>query len=129
MRIKFRSVLLATATLCATAAFAADTATVNIPFSFVSQGQTFPAGKYVATLDRNNNLIDLSSVDASVSAHWMTGPAEYNPDNEKLTMKFADAGNSHYLSSVQLGPRVASRLDTPSRHHNAGSNAAAVSGQ
>jgi len=130
MRIMIRSVILATASLCATAAFAADRAVVDIPFNFVSNGQTFPAGRYAATLDSNQNVLALSSMtDCKVSAHWIAGPAEFNPNNEKLTLKFDDLGDSHMLRSVQFGPRITSRLDAPSRHHDAGSIAATVSGQ
>jgi hypothetical protein len=130
MRIMIRSVVLATASLCATAAFAADKAGVDVPFTFVSHGQSFPAGQYAATLDINHNVLALSSMtNTKVSAHWTAGPADYNPNDEKLTLKFDDTGNSHYLRTVQLGPRITSRLDAPARHHDAGSIAATVSGQ
>lgn len=131
MRIMIRTVFLATASLCATAAFAANqTATVNIPFNFVSHGETYPAGKYVASLDQNHNVIALNNAtNTRVSAHWIAGPADTNPNDEKLTLKFDDSGNNHYLQSVQLGPRITSRLDAPSRHQSAGSTEAAVNGQ
>lgn len=130
MRIILRSAVLATATLCATAAFAAEKTVVDIPFNFVSQGQTFPAGQYAATLDQNRNLITLSSTsNTKISATWSAGPADYKVGDEKLTLKFDDSGNSHSLRTVQLGPRVTSRLDVPSRHHDAGSIAATAVGQ
>jgi hypothetical protein len=130
MRTIIRTVVLATASLCATAAFAADQAVVNIPFNFQSQGHAFPAGNYVATLDTNHNVLALRNAsDTSVAAYWAAGPAEYNPTDEKLTLKFDDLGNSHTLRTLQLGPRITSRLDAPARHHDAGSIAATVSGQ
>jgi hypothetical protein len=130
MRIMLRSVVLATATLCATAAFAAEKAVVDIPFNFVNQGHSYPAGKYAATLEPQFNLIRLSSMEnAKVSASWVAGPADFDPTDEKLTLKFDDSGNSHFLRTVQLGPRVTSRLDAPSRHHDAGSIATTVNGQ
>jgi hypothetical protein len=130
MRIMIRSVILATASLCATAAFASDKAVVNIPFNFVSQGHSYPAGKYAATIDPIHNVLSLSSMtDMKVSARWIAGPADYNPNNEKLTLKFDDLGNTHTLCTVQLGPEITSRLDAPARHHNAGSIEATVSGQ
>ncbi|MGC2160550.1 MAG: hypothetical protein WA634_01450, partial [Silvibacterium sp.] len=124
------SAVLAAATLCATSAFAANKAVVNIPFNFVSQGHSFPAGQYVATVDTNHNVLALSSTtNTKVSAHWVAGPAGDNPNDEKLILKFDDLGNKHTLRTVQLGPEVTSRLDAPSRHHDAGSIAATVSGQ
>ncbi len=131
MRIISRSVILAAATLCATAAFAADQAVVNIPFNFESGGKSFPAGRYIATLDQNHDVLMLDSTTSPrVSAHWTAGPADYNPNNEKLILKFDDLGSSHHtLRSVQLGPRITSRLDAPARHHDAGSIVAPASGQ
>jgi hypothetical protein len=130
MRTMIRSVVLATASLCATAAFAANQAVVNIPFNFVSQGHAFPAGKYIATLDSTHSILALNNAtDTRVSARWVAGPADYNPNDEKLTLKFDDLGNSRTLRTVQLGPRITSRLDAPARHHDAGSIAATVSGQ
>ena len=130
MRVMTRSVILATASLCATAAFAADKAVVNIPFNFQSKGESFPAGRYIAALDRDHNVLALSSAtNPSVSAHWIAGPADCNPNDEKLILKFDDQGNAHMLRTVQLGPRITSRLDAPARHHDAGSIVAEVSGQ
>ncbi|HUY80951.1 MAG TPA: hypothetical protein VMU92_04440 [Acidobacteriaceae bacterium] len=125
-----RSAIFATAAICATAAFAADRAEVNIPFSFVSQGKSFPAGRYSATLDANHNVLELSNVkDASYSAHWTANPADFHARNEKLTLKFDDLGHSHHLRTMQLGPRITSRLDAPVSRLNAGSIVASASGQ
>jgi hypothetical protein len=130
MRTMIRTLVFAAASLVATAAFAADQAVVNIPFNFQSQGRAYPAGKYVATLDYNHNVLALRNADdASVSARWVAGPADYNPNDEKLTLKFDDRGNDHLLRTMQLGPRITSRLDAPARHHDAGSIGATVSGQ
>ena len=130
MRIMMRSVILATASLCATAAFASDKAVVNIPFNFVSQGHSYPAGQYTATVDPIHNVLSLSSMtDTKVSARWVAGPADYNPNDEKLTLTFDDLGNTHALCTMQLGPKITSRLDAPARRHHAGSMVATVSGQ
>jgi hypothetical protein len=125
-----RSAIFATAAICATAAFAAERAVVDIPFNFVSQGKSFPAGRYAATLDPNQNVLELSNVsNAKLSAHWAVGPADFKPGDEKLTIKFDDLGNSHHLRTMQLGSRITSRLDAPGSRLNAGSIAASESGQ
>lgn len=131
MRTILRSAVLATVSvLCATAAFAVDRTVVNIPFNFVSQGKAFPAGQYIATLDLNHNVLSLSSAtNTALSARWAAGPADCDPNNEKLILKFNDLGNTHMLSSIQLGPRITSRLDARSRHHHAGSIEAELGGQ
>jgi hypothetical protein len=125
-----RSAIFATAAICATAAFAADRTVVDIPFNFVSQGMSFPAGRYAATMDSNQNVLELSNLyHPKVSAHWTARPAEFIPGAEKLTLKFDDLGQRHTLRTMQLGPRITSRLDAPGRRHNAGSIAATDSGQ
>ena len=130
MNTIIRSAIFATAAICATAAFAADRAVVDIPFNFVSQGKSFPAGRYAATLDLNHNVLELSNVsDASYSARWIAGPADFNPSDEKLTIKFDDLGPDRQLRTMQLGPRITSRLDAPVSRRNAGSIAATASGQ
>lgn len=130
MRIIVRSLVLATAALCATAAFAANKAVVDVPFNFTSQGQAFPAGQYVATLNMFDDVLALySTTNTKLSAHWIANPADYNPKGKKLTLKFDDLGNGYTLRTIQLGSRITPRLDAPSRHHDAGSIAATVSGQ
>ncbi|HEV2464865.1 MAG TPA: hypothetical protein VGT04_13755 [Acidobacteriaceae bacterium] len=129
MRHPIHSAILTGMVLVATSAFAASKATVNIPFSFSSQGHSYPAGQYVATLDTTHNVLALSNkTETAISARWVVGPADYNPNEEHLTLKFDDLGNSHTLRTVQLGPRITSRLDAPARHHDAGATAT-VSGQ
>jgi len=44
MRPMIRMFVLAAASASATAAFAFDRVTVNVPFNFETQGKTFPAG-------------------------------------------------------------------------------------
>lgn len=131
MRMIPRFVVLAAATFCATAAFAASKAVVNIPFNFESKGESFPAGQYVVTLESNDSILGLTSMtNPKLSAHWTAGPADYNPNKEMLTLKFDDLGSTHHtLRTMQLGPRITSRLDAPARHHDAGSIVAPASGQ
>ena len=130
MRTIARSAVLAVVSLCATAAFAVDRAVVDVPFNFVSQGKAFPAGRYIASLDVNHNVLALNSAtDTRVAARWAAGPADFDPNDEKLILKFSALGNIHTLSSVQLGPRITPRLDARSRHHDAGSIGAELGGQ
>lgn len=130
MKITKYTVVLAAIAFCASSAFAADKATVNIPFSFEAGGHSYPAGQYVAQLDLGRNIIQLNSTSkTNVSARWTAGPADFNPNDEKLILKFDDLGSHHMLRTVQLGPRITSRLDAPARQGSAGSAAMTVSGQ
>ena len=112
MRTLINSTVMAMVILCATAALAANKAEVSVPFSFHAQHQDFPAGKYLITVDTQHNLLTLNSeTNTKLSARWITGPADSNIQDEKLTLKFDGSGSHHTLRSIQLGNRITSRLD------------------
>jgi hypothetical protein len=130
MRNIFRSLVFASAALCASAAFAADKAVVNVPFNFEIHGKQLPAGRYAATLDSRHNMITLSSTtDTHQSMTWVVSPAESDSSAPMLCMKFDDAGYIFKLHTIQLGPHITSVLDAPTKRHDAGSLVAVVSGQ
>jgi hypothetical protein len=129
MRFMLRSLILTSAALFATSAFAADTAVVNVPFNFESHGQAYPAGRYTVTLDKNENVLILRSVlNTSQHTTWVASPAESRA-NSPICLTFDEAGSTHELRTVQFGTRITSILDAPAKHHGAGSSVAAVSGQ
>jgi len=126
----FQSAVIASAVLFTATAFAASRAVVSIPFDFQAHGKTFPAGQYIATVDVQHNLVTLASAtDTKVSARWIAGPADSNPNDEKLTLTFDDHGSRHDLRTMQLGPRITSRLDAPSRHESSTTLSAGIGGQ
>ena len=117
MRSLINSTVMAMVLLCATAALAANKAEVSVPFSFHAQHQDFPAGKYLITVDTQHNLLTLNSeTNTKLSARWVTGPADTNIQDEKLTLKFDGSGSHHTLHSIQLGNRITSRLDASPRN-------------
>jgi hypothetical protein len=129
MRFVLRSLVLTSAALFATAAFAADKAVVTVPFNFESHGQAFPAGQYEVSLDLHENVITMSNTNTAQTVMWTASPADYADGSPLLRVKFDDAGSMHELHSVQIARRVTSVLDAPAKHHDAGSSVAAVSGQ
>ena len=130
MRFMLRTLVLTYAALCATAAFAAEKAVVNVPFNFESHGQAFPAGRYDITLDMNANVLTLrNATNTAQSISWIASPADCDQASPVLHMIFDDAGSTRELHSVQLGTRITPVLDAPARNHGAGSSVAAGSGQ
>lgn len=130
MRFMLRSLVLTSAALCATAAFAAPKVVVNVPFNFETHGQAFPAGQYAVTLDLHSNVLTLSNTEnTKQSVMWAVSPAESIATTPVLSMKFDDAGYTHELHSIQLGARITSVLDAPAKRHNAGSSVVAAGGQ
>jgi hypothetical protein len=129
MRSILRSFILTSAALCASAAFAADSGVVNIPFNFESHGIAFPAGRYAASLDTYKNVLTFRNTQNSkASALWPVSPAD-SANAKVLRLTFDDLGDVHALHSVQIGSRITPVLDAAARRHNAGSYVAAVSGQ
>lgn len=130
MRFMLRSLVLTSAALCATAAFAASKVVVTVPFNFESHGQAFPAGKYEVSLEMNKSVLKLSNLtNTSQSVNWLVSPADYTSTSPVLQMKFDDAGMSHELHTIQLGTRITSVLDAPIKGHDAGSSVVTAGGQ
>ncbi len=110
MQLNLRTLLLTSAALCSTAAFAADHANVNVPFAFTAHGQSFPAGTYSVAMDASHNLVTLSSkADSTKEFSWLVGPAEVAPT--PAVIKFDQVGSDYALKTIQLGDRVTSNLD------------------
>jgi hypothetical protein len=130
MRSMLRALVLTTAAICASAAFAADRMVVNIPFNFENHGKVYPAGQYMASLDMNMSLLTLrNTTDARMNLSWVTSPADYNPSAKVLRLQFNDQEGTKQLHTIQLGSRITSVLDAPAKRHDAGSLVAVVSGQ
>lgn len=130
MRSMLRTFVLTSAALCATAAFAADRAVVNVPFNFETHGISFPAGHYSASLSMNKSVLTLTNMEnPKESILWTVSPADETAIQKPLLMKFDESGSTHQLRTIQLGSRITPRLDAPATRHDAGSLVAAVSGQ
>jgi outer membrane usher protein FimD/PapC len=114
MKFTLKTLVVPAVALCATAAFAANLARVNVPFSFTAQGQSYPAGRYQVTTDMNHNFVTLANeTDANKHLTWLVGPAEAAKMPAVVT--FDQTGASYYLKTVQMGDRVTPNLDTHSK--------------
>ncbi len=60
MLMSFRNLVLSSAALCTTAAFAAEQTRVEVPFSFVAKNHAYQAGSYTVTVDWTKSLVTLS---------------------------------------------------------------------
>ena len=59
MLLSFRNLVLSSAALCTTAAFAAEQKKVEVPFSFVAKNHAYQAGSYTVTVDWTKSLVTL----------------------------------------------------------------------
>ena len=108
----FKTLILTSAALCATAAFAASQARVNVPFSFTTKGQSFPAGDYEVSLDSRNNFVTMAS--KSEPTRQIIRRVEQTDVGEVPVMLDFDKTRSGYtLQSIQFGtwatPKTSSR--------------------
>ncbi len=114
MKLTLKTLVVPAVALCATAAFAANVARVDVPFSFTAQGQSYPAGSYEVTTDANHNFVTLANeTDASKHLTWLVGPADTSKMPTVVT--FDEAGNGYSLKTVQIGNRITPNLDSKSK--------------
>ena len=118
MRPMIRMFLLAAVAASATAAFASETMTVNVPFDFEAHGKAFPAGKYAVEFDSTENALTLiSKTDTRKSFMWVASPADYSPDMARLALKFDnEADGTRALRSIRLASWETPVLDKRERH-------------
>ncbi|HEX8711004.1 MAG TPA: hypothetical protein VF730_03955 [Terracidiphilus sp.] len=115
MQNTHRSLLLA-AIITAAAALAPHSASaanksVNVPFSFMASGRQCPAGAYNVQLEKMNQVLRLTSPSGHVNLVWLAGPGNPNPNDQRIVLRFDQAGSTYTLRSVQYGAAVTSRLD------------------
>jgi hypothetical protein len=126
MRSMIRSIVFASAALCATAAFAADKAAINVPFSFESHGKHFSAGRYEISLDSQHNTLTMRNTEQSNQILLSSvSPAEFVAGSPQLRLVFANGEETHILKTVQIEASQATHLDR-TRHHNAETEMAKV---
>jgi hypothetical protein len=92
-----------TAASCTPAAFAADQASVNLPFSFAAHGKVFPASQYDVTLKDNRSFLTLTSrTNPADTITFTTFPVGMAPHDTVLSIEFDQVGNAHELRTVRL---------------------------
>ena len=109
--------VLAAVLASATAAYAFDRVAVNVPFSFETHGEIFPAGIYEVEFDSFHHTLKLSSkTDTKMSYVWIAAPAEVGPDVSTLSLKFYDrADGTHALHNIRLATWTTPVLDMRER--------------
>jgi hypothetical protein len=104
MRFSFRNLVLSSAALCTTAAFAAEQKRVEVPFSFVAKNHAYQAGSYAIGLDQEMSVVTLRSIGgSSQSLMWITAPGAGDPSHPKVSLTFDVSGQQHVLRTIQFG--------------------------
>jgi len=115
MKLSYSTLVLASTAFCATAAFAANQARVNVPFNFTAKGQSFPAGSYAISLNADYNIVTMENqTEPGKHISWIVGPTD--PGKAPALVTFDETGSDYALKSIQLGMRVTPNLDTHQKH-------------
>jgi len=117
--LSLRTLVLSSAALCSTAAFAANQARVDVPFNFVVKNHTYQAGTYRVEIEPQRSLVTLSKVtDPVESLMWIAGPGDSNgyPPKVRLTFDSLGEGEDMVLRKVQYGAFATPNLDAHPKH-------------
>jgi hypothetical protein len=111
MLMRFRNLVLLSAALCTTAAFAAEQKTVNVPFSFVAKNHAYEAGSYSVAVDWTRSMVTLREIrKPSQSMTWILVPAANN-SHPRVSLTFDVAGPNHVLRTIQYETFATPNLD------------------
>ncbi len=108
MLLSFRNLVLSSAALCTTAAFAAEQKKVEVPFSFVAKNHAYQAGSYTVTVDWTKSLVTLKEIGKpSQPLMWIMLPGATDPNhpNVRLTFDVTDRTMCCERSSMRRSSR------------------------
>ena len=122
MRLSFRNLVLTSAALCATAAFADEHRRVEVPFSFVAKHHAYQAGSYTVAVDWQRSMVTLSEIGkASQPLMWIIVPGAADPTHPKVSLTFDVSGQEHVLRTIQYESFATPNLDKKPKYRVEGS--------
>jgi hypothetical protein len=112
MRLNLRTLVLSSAALFSTAAFAANEVRVNVPFNFVVKNHTYQAGAYKVLIEPERSVVTLRKVeDPGQSGTWLMGPGDSQSNLRKVRLTFDGIGQDMVLRTIQCGALTTPNLD------------------
>jgi hypothetical protein len=112
MRLSLRTLVLSSAALCSTTAFAANQVRVNVPFNFVVKNHVYQSGAYKVVVEPAKFTVTLSRINDPVqSLIWIVRPAADDKDPLKVRLTFDTIGQDSVLRTVQFGGLTTPNLD------------------
>lgn len=110
MRLIFRASILSSVFLCAMAASASNVARADLPFTFVIQGHSFPAGSYEITMDSTHSFITLANeTDSAKRIVFTLGPADEAA--APATLRFNVCDGRAFLRDIHMGVSITGELN------------------
>jgi hypothetical protein len=112
--MRFRNLVLLSAALCTTAAFAAEQQRVDVPFSFVAKNHAYAAGSYIVAVDWSRSMVSLSTIGRPrQKLTWIIVPAD---SGNKVSLIFDVAGPDHVLRTIRYETFATPNLDSQPKH-------------
>jgi hypothetical protein len=122
MLMSFRNLVLSSAALCATAAFAAEQKRVEVPFAFVAKNHAYQAGAYTIAVDSTNSFVTLSEIGrSSQPLTWILVPGDGDLNHPKVSLTFDVSGQQHVLRTIQYESFATPNLDKKPKYRVEGS--------
>jgi hypothetical protein len=102
MLVSFRNLVLSSAALCATAAFAAEQKRVEVPFAFVARNHAYQAGAYAVSIDSTRSFVTLSELGrSSQPLTWIARPGDTDPNHPTVSLTFDVTKSGNVLRTIQ----------------------------
>jgi hypothetical protein len=102
MLMSFRNLVLSSAALCATAAFAAEQKRVEVPFDFVARNHAYQAGTYAISIDNTRSFVTLREIGKkSGSLTWIVLPGNGDPSHPQINLTFDKTQSGNVLKTIQ----------------------------
>jgi hypothetical protein len=112
MRLTLRTLVLSSAALCSTAAFAANQVRLDVPFNFVVKNHTYQSGAYKVVIEPGRSLVTLRRINDPVqSMTWIVKPADDDKNPLKVRLTFDTIGPDSVLRTIQFGGLTTPNLD------------------
>jgi hypothetical protein len=112
MLMSFRTLILSSAALCATAAFAAEQKRVEVPFDFVAKNHAYHAGEYAISVDNTRSFVTLSEIGkTSRSLTWIVVPGDGDLSHSKVGLTFVVTPSGKVLKTIQYQTLTTPNLD------------------
>ena len=113
MLMSFRNLVLSSAALCATAAFAAEQKRVEVPFDFVAKNHAYQAGAYAISIDDTRSFVTLREVGkTSRPLTWIVLPGNGDPSHPKVSLVFDVTESGKVLRTIQYQTLRTPNLNT-----------------
>jgi hypothetical protein len=116
MLLSFRNLVLSSAALCATAAFA-EQKRVEVPFAFVARNHAYQAGAYVISINDSRSFVTLREIGkSSQPLTWIVFPGDTDPSQRKVSLTFDVTQSGNVLRTIQYQSLVTPNLNKKLKH-------------